>query len=130
MDSLAHRVGSRVDLNTTMTTLPTPSAHVDASAPGVWDRITTWASEHKAVVYSIAGVAVVVTGAGVVYYLSDSKKPSSAEGPRPSKKERRKAKKEKEKGREKDVEKGADGDAAGRESYAGEPRILSLMCNR
>jgi hypothetical protein len=38
----------------------------------VWDRISTWASEHKAVVYTIAGVAVVVTGAGVAYYLTES----------------------------------------------------------
>ena len=37
-----------------------------------WERITTWASENKAVVYTIAGVAVVVTGAGVAYYLTDS----------------------------------------------------------
>ena len=36
----------------------------------VWDRITNWASEHKALVYTIAGVAVVVTGAGIVYYLN------------------------------------------------------------
>jgi import receptor subunit TOM70 len=45
-----------------------------ASTPSssVWDRITTWASENKAVVYTIAGVAVVVTGAGVAYYLTDS----------------------------------------------------------
>jgi import receptor subunit TOM70 len=38
----------------------------------LWDRISTWASENKAVVYTIAGVAVVVTGAGVAYYLTDS----------------------------------------------------------
>jgi import receptor subunit TOM70 len=37
---------------------------------GVWDRLTNWASENKALVYTIAGVAVVVTGAGVVYYLN------------------------------------------------------------
>ena len=37
---------------------------------GVWDRISSWAAENKAVVYTIAGVAVVVTGAGVVYYLN------------------------------------------------------------
>ena len=45
-----------------------------SSAPpsSVWDRISTWASEHKAVVYTIAGVAVVVTGAGVAYYLTES----------------------------------------------------------
>ena len=40
---------------------------------GLWDRVSSWASENKAVVYTIAGVAVVVTGAGAVYYLkSDS----------------------------------------------------------
>jgi hypothetical protein len=38
----------------------------------LWDRITTWAANNKAVVYTIAGVAVVVTGAGVAYYLTDS----------------------------------------------------------
>jgi import receptor subunit TOM70 len=45
-----------------------------ASTPSssVWDRITTWASENKAVVYTIAGVVVVVTGASVAYYLTDS----------------------------------------------------------
>lgn len=42
------------------------------SSSGVWDRLTTWVSENKAVVYTIAGVAVVVTGAGVVYYLNDA----------------------------------------------------------
>jgi import receptor subunit TOM70 len=45
-----------------------------ASAPSssVWERISTWASENKAVVYTIAGVAIVVTGAGVAYYLTDT----------------------------------------------------------
>jgi import receptor subunit TOM70 len=38
----------------------------------LWDRVTSWASEHKAVVYTIAGVAVVVTAGGVAYYLTDS----------------------------------------------------------
>lgn len=37
-----------------------------------WDRISSWAADNKAVVYTIAGVAVVVTGAGVAYYLTDS----------------------------------------------------------
>jgi mitochondrial import receptor subunit TOM70 len=43
-----------------------------STSSSVWDRITTWASENKAIVYTIAGVAVVVTGAGVAYYLTDS----------------------------------------------------------
>jgi import receptor subunit TOM70 len=46
----------------------TPSA----SQSSLWDRISTWASENKVVVYTIAGVAIVVTGAGVAYYLTDS----------------------------------------------------------
>jgi mitochondrial import receptor subunit TOM70 len=42
------------------------------SQSSFWDRISTWASENKVVVYTIAGVAIVVTGAGVAYYLTDS----------------------------------------------------------
>lgn len=38
----------------------------------VWDRITTWVSEHKAVVYTIAGVTVAVAAGGVVYYSTNS----------------------------------------------------------
>ncbi|KAH0369674.1 hypothetical protein KCU65_g3074, partial [Aureobasidium melanogenum] len=38
----------------------------------VWDRITTWASEHKAAVYTIAGVTLIATGAGIYYYTSES----------------------------------------------------------
>ena len=44
----------------------------------LWDRLTNWASENKAVVYTIAGVVVVVSGAGAVYYLSNSVRASSA----------------------------------------------------
>jgi import receptor subunit TOM70 len=46
----------------------TPSAPIPADS-SLWDRISTWVSEHKAVVYTIAGVAVVVTTAGAVYYV-------------------------------------------------------------
>lgn len=43
-----------------------------ASQSGLWNRVSTWASENKAAVYTIAGVTVLVTGAGVAYYLTDS----------------------------------------------------------
>jgi len=77
------------------TTLDTPSISFDAPPTSVWDRLSTWASENKALVYTIAGVAVVVTGAGAVYYLTDSRKSAVAEEKRrASKKERRKAKKD------------------------------------
>jgi import receptor subunit TOM70 len=67
-----------------------PAIPVPASS-GLWDRLSNWVSENKAVVYTIAGVAVVVTGAGAVYYLSDSKT-STDSTPKLSTKERRKRK--------------------------------------
>ncbi|RYO94047.1 hypothetical protein DL766_004102 [Monosporascus sp. MC13-8B] len=71
---------------------PRAPVAIPVESPSAWDRITNWASENKAIVYTIAGVAVVFTGAGVVYYLnSDSTLKASAE-PRLSKKERRKRK--------------------------------------
>lgn len=61
------------------------------SSSGLWDRLSTWVSENKAVVYTIAGVAVVVTGAGVVYYLNEANSKADS-SPKLSKKERRKRK--------------------------------------
>ncbi|KAL2157713.1 hypothetical protein VTH06DRAFT_5196 [Thermothelomyces fergusii] len=69
--------------------LGTPSTPLTADA-SLWDRISTWVSEHKAVVYTIAGVAVVVTTAGAVYYVRNS--PSQDATPKLSKKEKRKRK--------------------------------------
>ena len=45
---------------------------LEPSASGVWDRISSWAAEHKGAVYTIAGVTLVVTAAGAVYYFGDS----------------------------------------------------------
>lgn len=71
---------------------------VSTPSSSVWDRISTWASEHKAAVYTIAGVTLVVTGAGVVYYVSGSgaaaRAREAAGEQKKSKKERRKAKKD------------------------------------
>ena len=62
-------------------------------------------------VYSIAGAAVVVSGAGIVYYLSDSRKPPETAAPetaapeeRKKSSKKRKAQKEKKKA-EPDLEK-------------------------
>ncbi|KAJ5647913.1 Mitochondrial outer membrane translocase complexsubunit Tom70 [Penicillium lividum] len=79
---------------------PTPTQNVvldtaylpPAGSSSVWDRVSKWVSENKALVYTIAGVAVVVTSAGVVYYLSDSSKPSPPVHKK-SKNQRRKEKK-------------------------------------
>ncbi|KAL1627415.1 TOM (translocase of outer membrane) complex component [Diplodia seriata] len=65
-----------------------------AGSASLWDRISSWAAEHKAVVYTIAGVTVLVTGAGAVYYFGgDSKRPESAKAKKNRKqKERKRAK--------------------------------------
>lgn len=54
---------------------PPPSTPIPVQLPAdssVWDRISTWVSEHKAVVYTIAGVTVAVAAGGVVYYSTNS----------------------------------------------------------
>ena len=83
------------------TNLGISSLSSDTASLTLWERLSIWASENKAVVYTIAGVAVVASGAGVAYYISESRKgPQDAgaeEKKRLSKKERRKAKQEKEK---------------------------------
>jgi mitochondrial import receptor subunit TOM70 len=82
------------------------STSIPASS-SVWDRVSTWVSENKVAAYTIAGTVVVITSAGAIYYLSDSKKPAPTEK-RKSKKERRKEKKDAEEAARtaKDVEAG------------------------
>ena len=81
--------------------LDTSSIPIDSTSSSLWDRISSWASENKALVYTIAGVTLVVTAAGVVYYASEAK-PSQEAGSSPAakakanKKAKRKAKKEAE----------------------------------
>ncbi|KAF2817066.1 mitochondrial precursor protein [Mytilinidion resinicola] len=78
---------------------PIPLEEIPAPPSSLWDRLSTWASEHKGVVYTIAGVTLVVTAAGTIYYLSDSGKGATTPGTpskRKSKKDRKKAKKEAE----------------------------------
>ncbi|CAK7565803.1 MAG: TOM (translocase of outer membrane) complex component [Sporothrix epigloea] len=71
------------------TTTVTASGNI-ANNSSLWHRLSTWAGENKAVVYTIAGVVVVATGAGVVYYSKTSKAGDAS--PKLSKKERRKRK--------------------------------------
>lgn len=84
------------------TNLPAPSS------ASVWERISKWVSDNKALVYTVAGVAVVVTSAGVVYYLSDSSKPSAKPAPSSTtekKKSKNQRRKEKEKKKAEDEKK-------------------------
>ncbi|KAI1186820.1 mitochondrial import receptor subunit tom-70 [Nemania serpens] len=74
---------------------PVPNLAKPIAVPvesSVWDRFTNWASENKTLVYTIAGVAVVATGAGVVFYLNGDAKSKGPSTPKLSKKERRKKK--------------------------------------
>ncbi|KAF3388295.1 Mitochondrial import receptor subunit tom70 [Talaromyces pinophilus] len=68
-----------------------------STSSSIWDRISNWVSENKAVVYTVAGIAVVVTG-GTVYYLStsSSSKPQEPAQAKKSKKQRRNEKKKAE----------------------------------
>jgi import receptor subunit TOM70 len=76
---------------------------LDAPPPSLWQRLSLWASENKILVYTIAGVAVVVTGAGAIYYITDSRRAAvEEEKRRANKREKKKAKKEKGKEKEKD----------------------------
>ncbi|KAK4191463.1 hypothetical protein QBC35DRAFT_537438, partial [Podospora australis] len=60
------------------------------ASSSLWDRLSNWASENKGLVYTIAGVAVVVTGTTIYYIRKDTSEDPSA--PKLSKKERRKRK--------------------------------------
>ncbi|CEJ81896.1 Putative Mitochondrial import receptor subunit tom-70 [[Torrubiella] hemipterigena] len=71
---------------------PVPPALQISAPPSTWERLSSWISENKAVVYTIAGIAVVVTGAGAVYYLNGDAAAKSTAGSKLSKKERRKRK--------------------------------------
>lgn len=56
-------------------TIPSPPTGIPVEIPAdssVWDRISSWVSEHKAVVYTIAGVTVAVAAGGVIYYSTNS----------------------------------------------------------
>lgn len=90
-----------------MSTPPLPSAPVrsvglhPSDSSSLWTRLATYASENKAVVYTI-GAVVVVAGAGGIYYLSQSE---SGKGGK-SKKDRRKDIKDKASSKDKKVSEG------------------------
>ena len=77
-----------------------PIVAVDNSSVSfsTWDRFSRWASENKALVYTVGAVLVVATGAGIFYSIN--REPSqpghgaNAGEKKKSKKDRRKAKKD------------------------------------
>lgn len=89
----------------------TPSEQLEgvasSSAPSFLERISTWASRNKATVYTIAGITLVATAAGV-YYYSDAQRLSGDDNStarRKSKKDRRKGKKDAAEGAKSDISK-------------------------
>jgi import receptor subunit TOM70 len=55
----------------------------------LWDRLSNWASENKGVVYTIAGVTLVVGAGGAIYYFSsDSRQDASTAAGNKRKKQR------------------------------------------
>lgn len=64
-----------------------PSVPIPVQIPAdssIWDRISSWVSENKAVVYTIAGVTVAVAAGGVVYYSSTSVRTTNLRPPFPN----------------------------------------------
>jgi import receptor subunit TOM70 len=43
---------------------------VEQGTSSLWDRLSSWAAENKGVVYTIAGVTLVVGAGGAIYYMS------------------------------------------------------------
>ncbi|KAF3941005.1 hypothetical protein ABW19_dt0210572 [Dactylella cylindrospora] len=57
---------------------PIPSTPATAAIPldassSIWSRFSSWVADNKAVAYTVGAVVIVVTGAGVVYYVNSAK---------------------------------------------------------
>jgi import receptor subunit TOM70 len=62
---------------------------VEQGTSSLWDRLSNWASENKGVVYTIAGVTLVVGAGGAIYYFSsDSQQDAGAAAANKRKKQR------------------------------------------
>lgn len=97
---------------------PFPVTLPPASSSSLWDRISTWASENKGVVYTVAGLTLVVGAGGVIYYLADEKKDTGASSPSSNKK---KTKREKRRAKER-----AEKEAAKEQETAPEPKKATV----
>lgn len=83
----------------------------------LWDRISSWASDHKGVVYTVAGLTLVVGAGGAIYYFSDDKKDASTTTPSSKRKNKRDRKKAKER---------AEKEAAKEQETKAEPKKASV----
>ncbi|KAF2846528.1 mitochondrial precursor protein [Plenodomus tracheiphilus IPT5] len=76
---------------------------IEPGTNSLWDRLSNWASENKGVVYTIAGITLVVGAGGAVYYFSngdarDGSATDSQANKRKRQRERKRAKERAEKG--------------------------------
>jgi import receptor subunit TOM70 len=68
---------------------PFPVQIPEPGTSSLWDRLSNWASENKGVVYTIAGVTLVVGAGGAIYYFSsDSRQDGGATAGNKRKKQR------------------------------------------
>lgn len=88
----------------------------DSATSSLWDRLSNWASENKGVVYTVAGITLVVGAGGVVYYFSnssDSRPDSSSTDASANKRKRqRERKRAKERSEKEAAEKGTTTESA------------------
>ncbi len=77
---------------------PFPVGIPEAGTSSFWDRLSNWASENKGVVYTIAGVTLVVGAGGAIYYFnsSDAGSDAGASGTANKRKKQRERRREKE----------------------------------
>ncbi|KAJ8608170.1 hypothetical protein MRB53_039768 [Persea americana] len=52
-----------------------------AASPTLWQRISSWSADNKAVIYTVAGVIVVGTATGIYLYRKPPQAPSSPSSP-------------------------------------------------
>jgi import receptor subunit TOM70 len=92
---------------------PFPVAIPASETSSFFDRISNWASENKGVVYTIAGITLVVGAGGAVYYFSNDS--SRGEGAADSSANKRKRQRERKKAKERAEKEAAPekGEAAG-----------------
>ncbi|KZM19023.1 P-P-bond-hydrolysis-driven protein transmembrane transporter [Ascochyta rabiei] len=77
---------------------PFPVGIPEPGTSSLWDRLSSWAAENKGVVYTVAGVTLVVGAGGALYYFnsSDSSTDASAPGAANKRKKQRERRREKE----------------------------------
>jgi import receptor subunit TOM70 len=82
---------------------------IEQGSNSLWDRISSWASENKGVVYTIAGITLVVGAGGAVYYFSSDSRQNNtaASNKRKKQRDRKRAKERADNGPAKDNEKAA-----------------------